>query len=94
MRSPLLATLVPLYRYNEGKKNIYNWRHKYSRVGGERQRSIVVRLSVQPTPDLEVGRAVTGITINPYCLSQTEPVAMALGRPLSQETVRTGLLKV
>ena len=94
MRSLLLATLVPLYRYNEGKKNIYNWRNKYSQVGGEWQCSVVVRLSVQPTPDLEVGQAITGITINPYCLSQTEPVATALGWPLSQETIRMGLLKV
>ena len=51
-------------------------------------------ISSQPTLELEVGRAVTGIPTNPYYLSQTEPVPTALGRPLSQETVGTALLKV
>jgi len=51
-------------------------------------------INYQPTPDLDVGRAITGITTNPCYLSQTEPVATALGWPLSQKTVRTGLLKV
>jgi len=65
-------------------------------VSERRTRAQRCRLIIdyQPTPDLDVGQAVMGITTNPCYLSQTEPVATALGWPLSQKTVRTGSLKV